>query len=98
MSDQFMVNYNIMRSGAQKLTRLRPSVSSGKAINAAYWYENEFSNFFAKKNFFRLGAFRMAEETFKRIDIVINNAGVFDEVNWQRNVDINFVRELCTSI
>ncbi|XP_048733140.1 15-hydroxyprostaglandin dehydrogenase [NAD(+)]-like [Ostrea edulis] len=36
------------------------------------------------------GAFKMADETFKRIDIVINNAGVADEVMWQRNIDINY--------
>lgn len=36
----------------------------------------------------------MADETFKRIDIVINNAGVADEVMWQRNIDINYVRKI----
>uniref|UniRef100_UPI00398EB559 15-hydroxyprostaglandin dehydrogenase [NAD(+)]-like n=1 Tax=Pristiophorus japonicus TaxID=55135 RepID=UPI00398EB559 len=36
-------------------------------------------------------AFKKTMEKFQQLDIVCNNAGVADEKNWQRSVDINLV-------
>ncbi|XP_072368749.1 15-hydroxyprostaglandin dehydrogenase [NAD(+)]-like isoform X1 [Scyliorhinus torazame] len=36
-------------------------------------------------------AFKETAENFKQLDIVCNNAGIGDETNWQRCVDINLV-------
>ncbi|XP_078086801.1 15-hydroxyprostaglandin dehydrogenase [NAD(+)]-like isoform X2 [Mustelus asterias] len=36
-------------------------------------------------------AFNKTVENFQRLDIVCNNAGIGDETNWQRCVDINLV-------
>lgn len=38
-----------------------------------------------------LEAFRAAIETFKQIDIVINNAGVATEDNYENMIAVNFV-------
>ncbi|XP_049808080.1 uncharacterized protein LOC126251590 isoform X2 [Schistocerca nitens] len=38
-------------------------------------------------------AFEMAKGTFNGLDIVINNAGVGNDVEWQREIDINLAAE-----
>ncbi|XP_067003629.2 15-hydroxyprostaglandin dehydrogenase [NAD(+)] [Anabrus simplex] len=35
-------------------------------------------------------AFKKTKSHFNRLDIVVNNAGIHDEINWERVVDINF--------
>ncbi|XP_055016006.1 15-hydroxyprostaglandin dehydrogenase [NAD(+)]-like [Boleophthalmus pectinirostris] len=37
-------------------------------------------------------AFQKIVETFGKLDIVCNNAGVFDETQWEKTVSINLVR------
>lgn len=32
-----------------------------------------------------------AVEKYGKLDIVVNNAGIVDEIDWQRTVDINLV-------
>lgn len=41
---------------------------------------------------FFLDAFEKIVEKFKNLDIVVNNAGILDEDNWQKMVAINLVR------
>jgi short-subunit dehydrogenase involved in D-alanine esterification of teichoic acids len=36
-------------------------------------------------------AFQMTIETFGTLDIVVNNAGIIDEIEWEKEVDINLV-------
>jgi 15-hydroxyprostaglandin dehydrogenase (NAD) len=36
-------------------------------------------------------AFKKTLTTFKALDIVINNAGVFDDRRWEREIEINLV-------
>ena len=46
-------------------------------------------------------AFQRTIETFGTLDIVVNNAGIFDDVQWEKQVDINLVGQhylYCTSI
>lgn len=38
-----------------------------------------------------LAAFKLAMSTFGRIDIVINNAGILNDKNWQLEIAINCV-------
>ena len=37
------------------------------------------------------GSFTNAKEHFGRLDIVVNNAAVFGETDWERTLDINLV-------
>jgi NAD(P)-dependent dehydrogenase (short-subunit alcohol dehydrogenase family) len=41
--------------------------------------------------FFVSEAFQRTIETFGTLDIVINNAGIFNDVEWEKEVDINLV-------
>lgn len=43
-----------------------------------------------------LGAFDKTIEIYQQLDIVINNAGIVDEVNWKRVVAVNLVSFLVT--
>jgi NAD(P)-dependent dehydrogenase (short-subunit alcohol dehydrogenase family) len=46
-------------------------------------------------------AFQRTTEAFGTLDIVVNNAGIFDDINWEKEVDINLVGHrylYCTSI
>ena len=36
-------------------------------------------------------AFQRTIETFGTLDIVVNNAGILDEIDWEKEVDINLV-------
>ena len=36
-------------------------------------------------------AFQRTTETFGTLDIVVNNAGILDENEWEKQVDINLV-------
>ena len=36
-------------------------------------------------------AFQRTTETFGTLDIVVNNAGILDEIDWEKQVDINLV-------
>ena len=36
-------------------------------------------------------AFQRTIETFGALDIVVNNAGILDEIDWEKEVDINLV-------
>jgi len=36
-------------------------------------------------------AFQKTTETFGTLDIVVNNAGILDEIDWEKQVDINLV-------
>jgi NAD(P)-dependent dehydrogenase (short-subunit alcohol dehydrogenase family) len=36
-------------------------------------------------------AFQRTIETFGTLDIVVNNAGIFNDVQWEKEVDINLV-------
>ena len=36
-------------------------------------------------------AFQRTVETFGRLDIVVNNAGILNDVQWEKEVDINLV-------
>ena len=38
-----------------------------------------------------LDVFEVARQTYGYIDLVANNAGIADEVNWRKMVDINMV-------
>ena len=39
-------------------------------------------------------AFQRTTETFGTLDIVVNNAAIVDEINWEKSVDINLVRHI----
>lgn len=39
-------------------------------------------------------AFVRAVEKYGKLDIVVNNAGVVDEINWQRTVNVNLVFDI----
>jgi len=39
-------------------------------------------------------AFQRTIETFGTLDIVVNNAGIFDDFQWEKQVDINLVGQL----
>jgi NAD(P)-dependent dehydrogenase (short-subunit alcohol dehydrogenase family) len=39
-------------------------------------------------------AFKRTIETFGTLDIVVNNAGIFNESEWEKEVDINLVRHI----
>ena len=43
---------------------------------------------------FVAGAFQRTTETFGTLDIVVNNAGILDEIDWEKEVDINLVRHI----
>jgi NAD(P)-dependent dehydrogenase (short-subunit alcohol dehydrogenase family) len=46
-------------------------------------------------------AFQRTIETFGTVDIVVNNAGIVDESEWEKEVDINLVGHIflyCTYI
>lgn len=36
--------------------------------------------------------FRKTKSSFSSVDLVVNNAGIVDEQNWQKCIDINLVR------
>jgi short-subunit dehydrogenase involved in D-alanine esterification of teichoic acids len=36
-------------------------------------------------------AFQRTIDTFGTLDIVVNNAGIIDEIDWEKEVDINLV-------
>lgn len=38
------------------------------------------------------GAFERTVEHFGRLDIVINNAGINNEKNWEKTIEVNLVR------
>jgi NAD(P)-dependent dehydrogenase (short-subunit alcohol dehydrogenase family) len=40
-------------------------------------------------------AFQKTIETFGTLDIVVNNAGIFNESEWEKEVDINLVGHIC---
>lgn len=39
-----------------------------------------------------LDAFKKTVDTFKNVDILINNAGILNDKIWERQIAINFVR------
>lgn len=39
-----------------------------------------------------LDAFRSTVDQFGRLDIVINNAGINNEKNWEKTIQVNLVR------
>ena len=41
-------------------------------------------------------AFQRTVDMFGRLDIVINNAGINNEKNWEKTIDINLVRHTHT--
>ena len=45
-------------------------------------------------NVFVAEAFQRTTETFGILDIVVNNAAILDEIDWQKSVDINLVRHI----
>ena len=45
-------------------------------------------------NVFVAEAFQRTTETFGTLDIVVNNAGILDEIDWEKEVDINLVRHI----
>lgn len=47
--------------------------------------------------FCAIDAFKSTLDHFKRLDIVVNNAGVFDETmeNWETTININYVIFKC---
>jgi NAD(P)-dependent dehydrogenase (short-subunit alcohol dehydrogenase family) len=48
-------------------------------------------NFSFYDSLFVSEAFERTIETFGALDIVVNNAGIFDDVQWVKEVDINLV-------
>lgn len=42
-------------------------------------------------SFFVLGAFQNTVDRFGRLDIVINNAGINNEKNWEKTIEVNLV-------
>jgi NAD(P)-dependent dehydrogenase (short-subunit alcohol dehydrogenase family) len=44
--------------------------------------------------FFVSEAFQRTIETYGALDIVINNAGIFNDVEWEKEVDINLVSRI----
>jgi 15-hydroxyprostaglandin dehydrogenase (NAD) len=40
-------------------------------------------------------AFQRTIETFGTLDIVVNNAGILNESEWEKEVDINLVGHIC---
>lgn len=43
------------------------------------------------KCFLSLDAFQNTVEKFGRLDIVINNAGINNEKNWEKTIEVNLV-------
>ncbi len=41
--------------------------------------------------FLSLDAFQSTVEKFGRLDIVINNAGINNEKNWEKTIEVNLV-------
>jgi len=44
---------------------------------------------------FVAGAFQRTIETFGTLDIVVNNAGIIEQNEWEKEVDINLVGHIC---
>lgn len=42
-------------------------------------------------------AFQSTIDQFGHLDIVINNAGINNEKNWEKTIQVNLVRLLCKS-
>ena len=42
-------------------------------------------------------AFKRAENELGKMDIVVNNAGISDESQWRKMIEINLVNPLCLS-
>lgn len=43
-------------------------------------------------------AFKQTKEHFGSLDIVVNNAGIFDEINWEKLLKVNLVKNNIDSI
>ena len=41
---------------------------------------------------FCLGSYEQVKELLGNVTVVVNNAGIAQEVNWTKSVDINLVR------
>lgn len=50
------------------------------------------SNSFNQTWLYFPGAFESTVEHFGRLDIVINNAGINNEKNWEKTIEVNLVR------
>ena len=50
--------------------------------------------------FVQIAAFNKAKSTFGRIDVIINNAGILNEKQWKRMIEVNFVstKHCCLTI
>lgn len=42
--------------------------------------------------------FKQTKEHFGSLDIVVNNAGIFDEINWEKLLKVNLVKNNIDSI
>lgn len=62
-----------------------------KSVNEKYRNQVHFFKCDVSKMSDFENAVKKTKETFKRIDILINNAAICDERNWEKMVEVNVV-------
>lgn len=73
-----------------------------KSVQKFLAFECMLSNFNAKSthflmliHFLLLAAFNKAKSTFGKVDVLINNAGILNENQWKKMIEVNFVSMKC---
>ena len=60
-----------------------------------YIYESLLSGTdYCKEFYVGIGVFSKTEAAFGKVDIFVNTAGIINEINWHRMMEVNFVSEI----